>query len=959
MSLYGCYAPETHSVTGYEVVGEQYARNLSRLYDPQMIQTDESVSGSHDAADPHLGDNATPLSPLQPHQSEAEVDDEPDAARYVFAKFGRVTRGQLSEQFGPRATHPWNQPVSVSSVLGGAGAAAAGSSGSGAGVDADGYASWSGAAAMQSLVRVDEAHDWFFGWLVSSSSISRFDINTHVLAHILQSPTSPTLCTLSNSGGVLHPWSRMPDHSRIDFATFNRWWSSSDAYFFRRRNSPLLHQFAQLWANALTLACKRVTDAALAIAAAAIAEENKEGKDELLTPAASLAGGIGSPQPHLRGLILPSVPTIADLRQATEQTHDLPMVVKALILQVTMPAQSSSSSSSGSGTTPPVSRPPSHVPSTVPLARSPLLNPLPSSPALVPSLPTTGVPSTPPPTTTATTATIETPSGNNLPPEIMYNGASYLLPPASAAAVVTDSTTSSSTDTVATVTAGTNVESKDISLNRPLNRGLSINGDAKSAAAILPSVALGADGLAIVDNGGEAYANVATVIAATATTPSQSNDIASPSVAAPPVANVADDAASVLPGSSIPLHVLTREASINYGAAHAQIAAMARANSMIPMSAAILAITPPTPMASSSSSSAPMATMAPGAGMAPSAAPVVGITPRGVGMSPRVERKWSSSGRFTPKRMLSINEIMNAAVEEEDEEEEIVPGSAASASSSQQAPTPSHFQHEWGAIPMEDAWPRSLDANVTLSAYLWRLRRSRLLLDCLSLLPSYAMSGTHGDDWNTRFLSARCMPDSSPDKFNRLTEIATDFVRLAGVYGKPLSLTSSSLIIVLTCLLNVIGRLVIAEIFLPDEARTLTKGKFGGVAGGDKFTVHGILFKLAADKDMNAHSSPPRWIYGGHQEGLEYAGKAAAHELKSAVQYLNANAMLPNHAQIHVPLYGKCFAGSSISALDLLLSVCSFSPLFDINSIGRLPWLSSIGHAFVANWSSTTNNYLW
>jgi hypothetical protein len=49
----------------------------------------------------------------------------------------------------------------------------------------------------------------------------------------------------------------------------------------------------------------------------------------------------------------------------------------------------------------------------------------------------------------------------------------------------------------------------------------------------------------------------------------------------------------------------------------------------------------------------------------------------------------------------------------------------------------------------------------------------------------------------------------------------------------------------------------------------------GGIAGGDKFLVNGILFKFAKDVLLNTG----QWLYGSSEESVEKASKAAAHEL--------------------------------------------------------------------------------
>jgi hypothetical protein len=69
----------------------------------------------------------------------------------------------------------------------------------------------------------------------------------------------------------------------------------------------------------------------------------------------------------------------------------------------------------------------------------------------------------------------------------------------------------------------------------------------------------------------------------------------------------------------------------------------------------------------------------------------------------------------------------------------------------------------------------------------------------------------------------------------------------------------------------------------------------GGIAGGDKYVVDGILFKvLSLNKIQIFHSihhfallqyckdtqfESGKWLYGGDHESDEKAAKAAAHEL--------------------------------------------------------------------------------
>lgn len=63
------------------------------------------------------------------------------------------------------------------------------------------------------------------------------------------------------------------------------------------------------------------------------------------------------------------------------------------------------------------------------------------------------------------------------------------------------------------------------------------------------------------------------------------------------------------------------------------------------------------------------------------------------------------------------------------------------------------------------------------------------------------------------------------------------------------------------------GRVIISELSVPIQNKTIRPTSIGGAAGGEKYIVNGILFKFALD--FNG-------IYGGD----ENAAKAAGHDLK-------------------------------------------------------------------------------
>ena len=80
------------------------------------------------------------------------------------------------------------------------------------------------------------------------------------------------------------------------------------------------------------------------------------------------------------------------------------------------------------------------------------------------------------------------------------------------------------------------------------------------------------------------------------------------------------------------------------------------------------------------------------------------------------------------------------------------------------------------------------------------------------------------------------MPDSF-DKYQQLSALYRDFCYAAKTYG----------------------RIIISEKFLPDSDKTIKPVGAGGVAGGVKYVVSGILFKFAVD---TFNSEYQQWMYG-------------------------------------------------------------------------------------------------
>jgi len=61
------------------------------------------------------------------------------------------------------------------------------------------------------------------------------------------------------------------------------------------------------------------------------------------------------------------------------------------------------------------------------------------------------------------------------------------------------------------------------------------------------------------------------------------------------------------------------------------------------------------------------------------------------------------------------------------------------------------------------------------------------------------------------------------------------------------------------------GKVIISERYLPNHEKTIPPIDIGGLAGGDKFIVHGILFKFAIDKENFYGSDYASMCVGGHE----------------------------------------------------------------------------------------------
>eukprot|EP01102_Stenamoeba_stenopodia_P010457 TRINITY_DN3150_c0_g1_i4.p1 TRINITY_DN3150_c0_g1~~TRINITY_DN3150_c0_g1_i4.p1 ORF type:complete len:699 (+),score=110.12 TRINITY_DN3150_c0_g1_i4:139-2097(+) len=73
------------------------------------------------------------------------------------------------------------------------------------------------------------------------------------------------------------------------------------------------------------------------------------------------------------------------------------------------------------------------------------------------------------------------------------------------------------------------------------------------------------------------------------------------------------------------------------------------------------------------------------------------------------------------------------------------------------------------------------------------------------------------------------------------------------------------------------GKIIISEVYLPVKQKTIKPVDVGGIAGGEKYIIHNILFKFAVDD---------KGVYGGNDAA---AAKAAGHDLKGLQSYVNCD----------------------------------------------------------------------
>eukprot|EP01127_Copromyxa_protea_P019033 TRINITY_DN6095_c2_g1_i1.p1 TRINITY_DN6095_c2_g1~~TRINITY_DN6095_c2_g1_i1.p1 ORF type:complete len:923 (-),score=155.82 TRINITY_DN6095_c2_g1_i1:794-3562(-) len=105
--------------------------------------------------------------------------------------------------------------------------------------------------------------------------------------------------------------------------------------------------------------------------------------------------------------------------------------------------------------------------------------------------------------------------------------------------------------------------------------------------------------------------------------------------------------------------------------------------------------------------------------------------------------------------------------------------------------------------------------------------------------------------WNDKFQELMANGDD-PTTWSKLSTLGRDFISVAEMYG----------------------RVIISELYV--DNKTIPPMKLGGIAGGSKYIVQGVLFKFSLDSCLGNST----WLYGKKKRNDEKAMKSACNELK-------------------------------------------------------------------------------
>lgn len=147
-------------------------------------------------------------------------------------------------------------------------------------------------------------------------------------------------------------------------------------------------------------------------------------------------------------------------------------------------------------------------------------------------------------------------------------------------------------------------------------------------------------------------------------------------------------------------------------------------------------------------------------------------------------------------------------------------------------------------------------------------------------------------DWNAEFQSA-------VDEVNSLT-VNNSYEKRINAYSKLGKLYQNFIDTA-----TLYGKILISERYLPEECRTFKACDIGGIAGGEKFLVQNILFKICTD-----HYG----VFGGDEY---YAHKLASHELKGLINIYNYGSKLGLHVPMMCVLMYKGFHMIAMSVVPI------------------------------------------
>eukprot|EP01129_Flabellula_baltica_P011754 TRINITY_DN5199_c0_g1_i2.p1 TRINITY_DN5199_c0_g1~~TRINITY_DN5199_c0_g1_i2.p1 ORF type:complete len:1510 (-),score=304.17 TRINITY_DN5199_c0_g1_i2:34-4155(-) len=114
---------------------------------------------------------------------------------------------------------------------------------------------------------------------------------------------------------------------------------------------------------------------------------------------------------------------------------------------------------------------------------------------------------------------------------------------------------------------------------------------------------------------------------------------------------------------------------------------------------------------------------------------------------------------------------------------------------------------------------------------------------------------------------------------------------------------------------SIIAKVLILEKNMPVYMKSIKPSDVGGVAGGEKFISHGILFKYAEDKEIG-----DKWLYGKKKPSNYLASKSHNNDIK-ALKCINLylNSCKEPLLNITLPLMTNInYLGTSITAISLL-----------------------------------------